>query len=165
MKVLFKILFALFIVLAYSCSTSEESPENESEELIIESFVPETKVIEIEILELLNQHREEINLNRLDNLSKIKAEAYTHSMYMISNNSLSHDNFSVRMNNLVNNSGAIAIAENVASGFNSTLELIEAWLESEGHKNVIEGDYTHFDISAEQDEDGKWYYTNIFIKK
>lgn len=29
----------------------------------------------------------------------------------------------------------------------------------------MEGDYTHFQISAEQCEDGRWYFTNIFIQK
>ena len=53
----------------------------------------------------------------------------------------------------------------MAYAFSTPESVVNAWLNSEGHKHVIEGDYTDFDISAEKDEDGKWYYTNIFIKK
>ena len=67
--------------------------------------------------------------------------------------------------NLQNNAGAISVAENVAYAFSSSQSVVNAWLNSEGHRHVIEGDYTNFDISAEMDEDGKWYFTNIFIKK
>jgi len=43
--------------------------------------------------------------------------------------------------------------------------VVNAWLNSPGHKEVIEGDYTNFEISAEQDDNGRWYYTNIFVKR
>ena len=53
----------------------------------------------------------------------------------------------------------------MAYGFSYAPALVAAWLNSEGHKAVIEGDYTNFDLSAEQDDNGRWYYTNIFIKR
>jgi len=84
---------------------------------------------------------------------------------MIENDEVSHANFFQRKNNLMNNVGALTVAENVAYAFSSPESVVNAWLNSEGHKNVIEGDYTDFDISAEMDENGRWYYTNIFIRK
>ena len=33
------------------------------------------------------------------------------------------------------------------------------------HKENIEGDFTNFDVSAEKNAEGNWFYTNIFIKK
>ena len=57
------------------------------------------------------------------------------------------------------------MSENVAYGFTNAESVVNAWLNSEGHRHVIEGDFTNFDISAEKDEEGKWYFTNIFIKK
>jgi uncharacterized protein YkwD len=53
----------------------------------------------------------------------------------------------------------------VAFGYTTAESLVKAWLKSEVHKATIEGDFTNFDISAEKGTDGKWYYTNIFIKK
>ena len=30
---------------------------------------------------------------------------------------------------------------------------------------AVEGNHTHFEVSADLDENGHWYYTNIFVKK
>lgn len=154
---------ALLMLFSFSCST--DSIEEEKAEAIVSSYVPETKLMEVEILDLINKHRESLSLNKLNDMSAIKSEAYGHNNYMIENDEVSHANFFKRKDNLVKNVGAVAVAENVAYAFSSPQSVVNAWLNSEGHKNVIEGDYTNFDISAEQDEEGKWYYTNIFIRK
>jgi len=156
-------LLALIMLFSFSCST--DSIEDKKIDAIVSSYVPETKLVEVEILDLINQHRATLNLNKLQNMSTIKSVAFGHTDYMIENNEISHANFFQRKEALVDNAGAIAVAENIAYAFSSPQSVVNAWLNSEGHKNVIEGDYTNFDISAEQDENGKWYYTNIFIKK
>ena len=71
----------------------------------------------------------------------------------------------MRQASLENNVGALRVGENVAYGYQYAESVVNAWLNSQGHKYIIEGDYTHFDISAEQDENDRWYYTNIFLKK
>ena len=43
--------------------------------------------------------------------------------------------------------------------------VVNAWLNSDGHRQNIEGDFTDFDISAEQNANGQWYFTNIFVKR
>ena len=63
------------------------------------------------------------------------------------------------------NAGALNVGENVAYAYSSAQSVVNAWLNSPSHRSNIEGDFTDFDISAEQNEDGKWYYTNIFIKR
>ncbi len=151
----------LFAFLSFSCSTDSVGEEIDA---VAATYVPQTKVIEIEILELINQHRIENGLSTLQNMSQIKAEAFGHTDYMIENDEVSHANFHQRRANLVNAVGATSVGENVAYAYNSPQSVVNAWLNSDGHKNVIEGDYIYFDISAEQDEDGKWYYTNIFLK-
>ena len=156
-------LLALVSLLTFSCS-----PDNIDDQSYIEinnSYIPEYKPIEVEILELINSYRISIGLNYLNNMEIIKAEAYPHTDYMIERNQVSHDNFLARRNNLQNNAGASSVRENVAYGYATASGVVNAWLNSEGHREVIEGDFTHFDISAEKDENGRWYYTNIFIKK
>lgn len=155
---------ALIALLSFSCST-DSIEEEKIEALITSSYVPQTKVIEIEILELLNNHRLTLGLNALNSLSTIKAQAFGHTDYMIDKNEISHDNFLVRKQNLSNYPGATRVGENVAYAYSSSESVVNAWLNSDGHRNIIEGDYTDFDISAEKDDNGKWYYTNIFIKK
>jgi uncharacterized protein YkwD len=146
-----------------SCST--DAIEEDKIDAISSSYVPQTKTIEVEVLELINTHRISLGLAPLNGMNAIKAQAYGHTDYMIKNDEVSHANFYQRKNNLINQAGAISVAENVAYAFSTPESVVNAWLNSEGHKNVIEGDYTNFDISAEMDENGKWYYTNIFIKK
>jgi uncharacterized protein YkwD len=84
---------------------------------------------------------------------------------MIEHDNVSHDNFYQRKTYLVSNVGANKVSENVAYGFTSAESVVNAWLNSDGHRANIEGNYTDFDISAEQNSEGKWYYTNIFVKK
>ncbi|NRR92433.1 hypothetical protein HSX10_12720 [Winogradskyella undariae] len=77
----------------------------------------------------------------------------------------SHDNFYERQQFLMAEADITAVSVNVAYGFSTAEATVNAWLNSESHKMNIEGDHTHFDISAEQADNGKWYFTNIFIKK
>ena len=153
----------LLSLMSFSCST--DVIEEDKIEAIQNSHIPQTKTIEVEVLELINSHRINIGLQPLNGMSTIKAEAFGHTDYMIENDEVSHANFFQRKNNLMNNVGALTVAENVAYAFSTPESVVNAWLNSEGHKNVIEGDYTDFDISAEMDENGRWYYTNIFIRK
>jgi uncharacterized protein YkwD len=156
-------LLALIALLTFSCST-EELPEETINNLeLIEA--PEAKVIEIEILELINNHRISLGLNALNNHNTIKAVAFTHTDYMVEVNNVSHDNFFQRKNSLIQNASAIKVSENVAYAFSSAESVVNAWLNSEGHRENIEGDFTDFDVSAERNEEGKWFFTNIFIKK
>lgn len=156
-------LMVLFSVVSFSCSpdSTDDSLTSQKEH----TYVPQSKDIELEILELINNYRDSIGLNRLQDMSIIKAEAYPHTDYMIENNQVSHDGFLLRRENLMNNAGAISVGENVAYGYATAEAVVNAWLNSDGHRAIIEGDYTNFDISAELDENNRWYYTNIFIKK
>ena len=164
MKLLMKLpLLALVAMLTFSCST--DSIDDKAEEFAKSFEVPATKSIEIEIMELINNHRLTNGLNPLTSMDIIKSQAFSHTDYMIDNNEVSHANFYARKNYLVANADAKTVSENVAYGYTSAQSVVNAWLNSEGHKQNIEGDYTNFDISAEKNADGKWYYTNIFMKK
>ena len=156
-------IMALVALLSFSCST-ESFPEETIDSMSL-PVPPPAKTIEIEILELINAHRINIGLEPLNNHTTIKAVAYTHTDYMVEVNNVSHDNFFQRKNSLIENAAATRVSENVAYAFNSSESVVNAWMNSEGHRANIEGDYTDFDISAEQNEEGKWYFTNIFIKR
>lgn len=163
MKPILKLLLVAFLLtFSVSCSTDSFDDLEATNQNII---IPEAKTIEIEIMELINTHRISLGLNALNDNSMIKGQAYSHSDYMVINNNVSHDNFFQRKNYLMNNDGAQVVSENVAYGYTSAQSVVNAWLNSEGHRDNLEGDFTEFDISAEQNEQGKWYFTNIFIKK
>ncbi|WP_452226248.1 CAP domain-containing protein [Lacinutrix cladophorae] len=157
-------LMALIILFTtFSCST--ENNDHEVNDVNSEYVVPATKVIEIKILELINDYRIDQGLSVLEGLDLIKSQAYVHTDYMVETSNISHDNFSQRSAFLREYAGANRVSENVAYGYSSPASVVNAWINSESHRGAIEGDYTHFDISAEQDENGYWYFTNIFVKK
>ena len=146
-----------------SCST-ESFPEESIDNITLQN-PPAPKQIEIEIMELINQHRIELGLNTLNHHNTVKAVAFTHTDYMIEVDNVSHDNFYQRKQSLQTHASANVVSENVAYGFNSASSVVNAWLNSDSHKQNIEGNFTDFDISAEQNDAGKWYFTNIFIKR
>ena len=156
------IIIACLAIFSTSCSSDSSEEFAASNQEVI---VPASKTIEIEIMELINAYRISEGLTALNNKELIKGQAYSHTDYMVVNDNVSHDHFYARKEYLVNNMGAQTVAENVAYGYSSAESVVNAWLNSEGHKQNIEGDYTDFEISAEQNEQGKWYFTNIFVKK
>lgn len=156
-------ILALLTMLSFSCST--DNVDDKVDALTANLVTPATKTIETEILILINNHRLSLGLSPLNDMSVVKSVAYSHTDYMVDNNVVSHDNFFRRSTYLKENAGAKSVSENVAYGYTSAQSVVNAWIKSEGHKSNIEGDFTNFDISAEQNKDGKWYYTNIFIKK
>lgn len=161
MKTLLNLLFlVLFSAFATSCST-ESSDELQLQDVTI----PETKTIEVEIMELINVYRIEKGLNALSNHDLVKSQAFNHSDYMAEANNVSHANFYSRKTFLVNNAGASVVTENVAYGFTSAQSVVNAWINSDDHRKNMEGNYTDFDVSAEQNEQGKWYFTNIFMNR
>ncbi|TYB79866.1 CAP domain-containing protein [Bizionia myxarmorum] len=158
------LVMVLFVAFMTSCSTDaiDDAPAAMN---ISNLVVPETKTIEIEIMELINDYRLTKGLNPLNNVAIIKAQAFSHTDYMIVKNNVSHDNFLQRKLNLESSLGASNVSENVAYGFTSAQTVVTAWLKSESHKANIEGDFTDFELSADQNAEGNWYYTNIFVKK
>lgn len=153
----------MLCLLVFSCST--DSIDDKDDKVATEIIVPETKQIEIEILELINDYRLSNGYAALNTMEIIKSQAYSHTDYMIEQNNVSHDNFSQRSSYLINYAGAISVSENVAYGYSSAQTVVNAWIDSQAHRENILGNYTSFDISAEKNSDGKWYFTNIFVKK
>jgi uncharacterized protein YkwD len=146
-----------------SCST--DSVAEDTIDSIEVPVAPQAKQIEIEIMELINAHRITQGLSPLNDHNTVKAVAFTHTDYMIEENNVSHDNFFQRKQSLQANANANVVSENVAYGFNSAESVVNAWLNSPSHRENIEGNFTDFDISAEKNNEGKWYFTNIFIKR
>lgn len=122
--------------------------------------------IESEIFVLVNNYRENLGLTKLQVLDIISNVASTHTSYMVENNVVNHSNFELRTKNLIENANAEIVGENVAFGFQSADGVFNGWLQSDGHRKIIENPtYTHFGISIKSDSEGRNYFTQIFIKK
>ena len=164
MKPLFIKLSLVIFLLTFlnSCSTEDDG--------IFFKEVTETKIayspMENEILILINEYRNEKGLATLSKLNLISTVAETHTTYMVEIGKVNHDNFPERHEILVNNAQAISVGENVAYGYNSAESVVNAWIKSDQHREIIEdSEFTHFGISSQNDENGRNYFTQIFINK
>ena len=157
-------LMAIVVLLGFTSCSTDSAAEDQINSIEV-PIPPQAKQIEIEIMEIINAHRITQGLTPLQDHGTVKAVAFTHTDYMIEEDNVSHDNFFLRKQSLQANANANIVTENVAYGFSSAESVVNAWLNSPSHKENIEGDYTDFDISAEQNNEGRWYFTNIFIKR
>jgi uncharacterized protein YkwD len=120
---------------------------------------------ELETMKLINDYRVSVGLNKLEKINHISFKSEEHDDYMIANNVVNHNDFVARSENIINVLGAKTVGENIAYNYNSPQSVVTAWLNSPGHKENIEGNFTHFGISIRSNTTtGKLYYTNIFAK-
>ncbi len=162
-----KLIAVLILSIAlFSCSNDEDGIyfDETSEIAIVEKT--QYSSIELEILDLVNAHRQSLGLQTLKTLDIVSSVAEGHTNYMIQTGQISHDNFPKRSETLIKNANAKAVGENVAYGYGSAESVVNGWLNSEGHREVIESTkYTHFGISTECNSEGRNYFTHMFINK
>ena len=148
----------LFVFILGSCSKEpiDNTPNIEAVNVI---------ALEQEVLEIVNSHRSELGANTLE-FSEVAYEyANKHTDYMISKGSLSHDNFSSRASSIASKVAVQMVAENVAKDYNTAQDAFLGWYESSSHKKTMEGDFTHTAVSVKKDENGNFYYTQLFYKE
>ncbi|MDC6385258.1 CAP domain-containing protein [Flagellimonas taeanensis] len=167
MKKIYVALMAMALLFVFGqCSTT--SPEEEEKyteaQLGNEKVTIDPVALEDEIVDMVNQHRNSIGLNPLQDNPASYKYAEEHNDYMISKNRLSHDNFESRASKIAEESHAVGVSENVARYYTSAKLTVDAWLESTSHKEALEGDYTHTTLSIQLDKEGRPYFTQIFIK-
>lgn len=144
-----------------SADSTDVSSTTASSSLVKYSY----SATELETMQLINTYRVSIGLNALEKNDYVSYKCEAHDTYMITNNVVSHDDFVARSEDIMKKVGAKTVAENIAYNFATPQAALNAWLNSPGHKENIEGDFTHFGIAVrENPTTGKKYYTNIFIK-
>lgn len=146
-----------FALVTCTISCTKDNPSEDIENL-------ETRSIEDEIFQLVNVHRASIGQPPLMQHVLTKELADNHTTYMIAEGEISHFNFDSRAERLTNEANAKAAGENVAFKQKTAKAVMEAWLNSEGHRENIEGNYTHIGISAIKNNAGSYYFTQIFIR-
>lgn len=160
----FLLLMAFSVFSLTSCS-KESLEEVESGALSANISPVEYSSFELEVLELINEYRSTKGLPELLAMDEGSVQAATHNDHMIEADEVCHDFFGNRHEALVKGAGAKAVSENVAFGYRSATAVVNAWIKSESHRVNMEGDHSHFGISIKEDKDGKFYFTNIFIRK
>lgn len=153
LKIYRTLLCCALVLCFYSCSKDDVKPS-------------ETLTITEEILQLVNEHRASIGKNVLSFNALANDLAKEHTLYMIAQSNMSHENFDGRADRLYAEEDAIIVGENVAYGYKTAKAVMEGWLNSPGHRNNIEGEYfTHIGVAAIKNEAGTYYFTQIFLEK
>jgi len=156
---------ALLLVVT-SCQKDESFTEDQANYSIDLNLANETDwQMADQILVLINTHRATLGLTEIKKDQQYaSAYAVDHTQYMIEMSQINHDNFSVRSEAL-KNKGAITVGENVAFGYNTAESVVGAWLNSPGHRDIIEGNYTHSGFGIIKGANGGYYFTQIFYRK
>ena len=160
------LLAMVFFTLVTSCSKDDVPTTEEANYAIDLNLAQETDwVFADQVLDLVNQHRTSIGLETLKR-DRQYASAYSveHTKYMINKEKISHDNFGVRSKALKNR-GAETVGENVAYGYTNAEELVNAWLNSPSHRNIIEGPYNYSGFGILKNNKGQYYFTQLFYRK
>ena len=145
------------IISGISCS-KEDSSLNE---IINEAAL----TTENQILQLVNNHRTSLGKPALATNTLAASLAQDHTLFMIDQGEISHDNSEERGLRLINEEKANKVGENVAYKYKTAQEVMEAWLNSSRHKKNIEEDFTHIGISALKNDSEQYYFTQVFLRK
>ncbi|MGB5362884.1 MAG: CAP domain-containing protein [Aureibaculum sp.] len=148
------------ILIVWSCSEDGDTliiEENNTEEVI-------DLTITGEILKLVNEHRETLDLVALKRNTTADGLSNDHTQYMIGQGKISHDYFEDRWTVLRQVENARSAGENVAAGYQDAKSVMNAWLNSTGHKENIEGNFTHIGIAAKKDSQNRYYFTQLFFR-
>ena len=118
------------------------------------------------ILNDINTYRSQHGLPILTINNVLNAEARRHSQDMAAGKiPFGHAGFDNRIQRLFKAfKRSNGIAENVAYTDMEVRGVVSQWLHSSGHRHNIEGNYNLTGIGVAQDEQGRYYVTQIFLR-
>ncbi|WP_373558558.1 CAP domain-containing protein [Bacillus sp. FJAT-45350] len=146
-------------------------PEAEPEAEQRQEQAPEARAeglsdFEAQVVELTNAERRKNGLSDLQADTQLSSVARKKSTDMQQNNYFSHTSptygspFDMMRDQGVSYTAA---AENIAQGQRTPQEVVQAWMNSEGHrKNIMNGNFTHIGVGYEQNGH---HWTQMFITK
>jgi uncharacterized protein YkwD len=162
-KLLRVLLLVAIVCTMNSCSSdSSEATSTDNSNQRVMNYSYDSS--ELEAMDIINTYRVSVGLNQLKQINHISYKSEEHDHYMIANDVVNHNDFVARSENLISVLNAKRVGENIAYNYNTPQSAVKAWLNSPTHKANIEGDYTHFGIAIKTNQEGKKYYTNIFVK-
>ncbi|MFY2307252.1 hypothetical protein D0439_12010 [Lysinibacillus fusiformis] len=150
---------------------NNQSSQNEKPATPPTSSTPSTTTSDVnafeqEVVKLTNAERAKAGLSPLQTDDKLMAAAREKSQDMQSNNYFSHT--SPTFGSPFDRMKALGIAyksagENIAQGQRSPQEVVQAWMDSPGHRaNILNGKFTHIGVGYVKSGN---YWTQQFITK
>ncbi|MCR8745004.1 CAP domain-containing protein [Romboutsia lituseburensis] len=145
---------------------------DENTEMSLEGIYPKEseeikKSFELQIIDLTNSVRYKKNLNGLKYSESATNSSVKHSTDMACSNFFDHKNKREESPfDRMKKEGIsyVAAGENIAAGQTSAIYAHEAWMNSEGHRKNILGDYNNIGVGVAFGGHYKIYYTQNFYK-
>ncbi|KXZ40264.1 spore coat assembly protein SafA/uncharacterized protein, YkwD family [Alkalithermobacter thermoalcaliphilus JW-YL-7 = DSM 7308] len=130
--------------------------------------IDDVKAIEQEVIRLVNLERSKRNLPPLSHNWELSRVARYKSQDMIDNNYFSHNSpvygspfdmirsFGIKFS---------AAGENIAYGQRTAQQVVNAWMNSEGHRrNILSTNFTQIGVGYAVNKSGVPYWTQMFIR-
>lgn len=149
-----------FILFFISC--------NKEEIVDLTIFIPSDNMSELseEEYELF----ERVNIFRQDNRkNRLVSDSYLYNLAEIRNDAnklldtISHDDIGIIIAKA--HEYELIISENLGFNYTKPETVMNAWLNSEGHRNNILGNWSHTGLAVSRDEEGFIYYCQIFARR
>lgn len=128
----------------------------------------ELKQLEQVIHQQVNQYRQSQNLPPLTLNSTISEQAKIHSQNMaVGKVPFSHEGFEGRVKAIPQTITYRSAAENVATNYgysDPATQAVKGWINSPGHQENMVGDFNLTGLGVAKDSEGKYYFTQMFIR-
>ena len=145
----------------------EQDPTPNTNDPIIEDDREFCSPIECGLHDGVNAYRDDIGLTPLSLVARISEISRVHSEDMANGIvSFGHAGFLDRIDELSADFEIVAAAENVATnqGHSDPISVaLGDWLDSEGHRDNMEGVFTATGVGVAQDSEGSYYFTQIYL--
>lgn len=161
-------LFTMLIAIGFSGLVSSEASEpnaiSQTKNVAIAQNSEQTLARQVH--QQVNEYRKSLNLAPLTLNAEISQQARQHSQNMAENKvEFSHSGFDRRIKALKGIDYRSA-AENIAynQGYGDPVkQAVEGWIESEGHRQNMTGNYNLTGIGVAKNQRDEYYFTQIFI--
>lgn len=130
--------------------------------------IQDVKTIENKVISLVNAQRSKVGLQPFKTNWELSRIARYKSQDMINKNYFSHTSPTYGSPfNMMENFGVkfSAAGENIAMGQRTAEEVMNAWMNSPGHRsNILNSSYTEIGVGLAKNANGQCYWTQMFIK-
>lgn len=124
--------------------------------------------LENEVIRLVNEERSKngrsplASNNELNRLARLKSEDFVKNNYFSHSSPTYGTPFDMMRDNGISFTAA---GENIASGQKNAEEVMKHWMASSGHReNILNPTYNQIGVGVAKDNQGKLYWTQMFIK-
>jgi len=115
-----------------------------------------------EVITIVNQERAKAGLSPLTEDTSLSAGALLRSQEIVTK--FAHERPNGEQGyELAFDAGYNTVGENIAYGYDSAASVMEAWMNSPGHReNIMNSGFTHIGVGCFRGSNGQLYWTQLF---